>query len=31
VLSGKLAAQAIDQAHPNQPVSTLPSVQAVPV
>jgi 15-cis-phytoene desaturase len=31
VLSGKLAAQAIDQAHPTQPVSTLPSAQAVPV
>jgi 15-cis-phytoene desaturase len=30
VLSGKLAAQAIDQSHPTQPVST-PSAQAVPV
>lgn len=31
VLSGKLAAQAIDQAHPTQPVSTASSAQAVPV
>jgi 15-cis-phytoene desaturase len=32
VLSGKLAAQAIDHAHPTQPVSsTLSSAQAVPV
>jgi 15-cis-phytoene desaturase len=32
VLSGKLAAQAIDRAHPTQPVSTLSSsAQAVPV
>jgi 15-cis-phytoene desaturase len=31
VLSGKLAAQAIDHAHPTQPVSTTSSAQAVPV
>jgi 15-cis-phytoene desaturase len=31
VLSGKLAAQAIDCAHPTQPTSTLSSAQAVPV
>jgi 15-cis-phytoene desaturase len=31
VLSGKLAAQAIDRAHPTQPVSTLSSAPAVPV
>jgi 15-cis-phytoene desaturase len=31
VLSGKLAAQAIDHAHPTPPVSTASSTQAVPV